>query len=775
MRTAKKLTSLILAFILLLGTGAVGTFGANVDVAQLGARLTGLEAIGSQPLNVSLEASGDELPASFNSADKGIVLPVRNQQDNTCWAFGALSTLETLLLSKGENISTFAPQHANFWGTVRDDGTGWQRNEYSGGYSYIPLGYLTSWAGAVYDSDFPTTSARTDYENFSKIPEYGLTDAIYFNSDADRNAIKELIYTYGSVVGNFNANSSYLSQGDSFYCNNPNFTISQLSGHCVSVVGWDDGYAKENFSGSLSGTPKSDGAWLIKNSWGTYSGNEGYFWISYEDVWMFDDIFGPSYAFTDYEKITEDHRIYQNEIDGATYECTYFTSESDPYSAVTYMNVFDFEKDHRNLSKVVFETTSIGADYTVHYIPVMDDAPTNDTTLWTDLGRGTVDYTGYICADFKDVLLPEGKGAIGITINNERTYLENKDKEGYTYIPNSIGVCEWLNSGGRRIFTPQSEYGMSFYMKNGKVRDVMDFYESAWDDTIGGTFVIKAITAPLADVKGYSLTLSSNIGVNFFLELSDPVLEDEQAKVLFEYADTTLEVPVAEGILEESGYKFTCPVPAKDMTSNITCKVVSKSSQSRTFTQSVKNYAETMLADPQQFQMEIPLVKDMLNYGAAAQVYFNYNTDDLANNTDLMNYEDKQLEEMNFSGYTFNLTPGTGDVTYYGSSLSLQSETAIHQYFRIKDGVDVNSLTATVDGEPTELVKNGDLYMVVIPRVPAHNIYNEYCTQIGDVELTYSIISYAAVAQTEAKPDLISVMYALYAYTQSAQQYMENQ
>ncbi len=775
MRTAKKLTSLILALVLLLSAGAVGTFGANVNVAELGAKLTGLEAIGSQPLNVSLEASGDELPASYNSADKGIVLPVREQQDNTCWAFGALSTLETLLLTKGENISTFAPQHANLWGTTRDDGTGWQRNEYSGGYSYIPLGYLTSWAGAVYDSDFPTTSTKADYQSFSKAPEYGLTEAIYFNSDADRNAIKELIYTYGSVVGNFNANGSYLSGGNSFYCSNPNFTISQLSGHCVSVVGWDDTYQKENFSGSLSGTPTNDGAWLIKNSWGTCSGDNGYFWISYEDVWMFDDVFGPSYAFTDYEKITEDHKIYQNEIDGATYECTYFTSERDPYSAVTYMNVFDFEEEHRTLSKVVFETTSIGADYTVHYIPVSGNAPTNDTSRWTKLATGTVDYTGYICADFEDVLLPKGKGAIGITIDNERTYLENKDKEGYTYIPNSIGVSEWLNSSGRRIFTPQSEHGMSYYMKNGVVRDVMDFYASAWEDYTGGTFVIKAITTPVADVKGYSLTLSSNIGVNFFLDLSDFVLEDEQAKVVFEYADTTLEVPVAEGTPDENGYKFTCPVPAKDMTSDITCRVVSKDTQSRTFTQSVKGYAEEMLANQEEYKEELPLVKDMLNYGAAAQVYFEYNTNNLANSTELMTPQDKELEEIDFSGYTFTLTPGAGDVTYHGSSLSLQSETAIYQYFRIKDGVDVNSLTATVDKQQTELVKNGDLYRITIPRVPAHNIYNEYCTQVGDLELTYSIINYAAIAQAEGKQALTNAMYALYAYTQSAQVYMDTQ
>ncbi len=283
---------------------------------------------------------------------------------------------------------------------------------------------------------------------------------------------------------------------------------------------------------------------------------------------------------------------------------------------------------------------------------------------------------------------------------------------------------------------------------------------------------IHFMSSDIIDVKGNSITLSGSIGVNYYIELSEQILADEGATVVFTYNDNTVTVPVSEGVETENGYMYTCNIPAKDMTTKVLCKVVSSSGKSEEYEYSVMEYAEIILANPDVYGEDaVSIVKSMLNYGAAAQKYFGYNTESLANNTEYMTDEDRTVPAKDFSDLNYTLTEGAGDVKYYGTSLLLRSEVGIKHYFIVSEGTDIDALTVTVDGKNAELRKNGVYYELTVPNIAAHNLYTDYDVTVGDVSLSYCVMDYATTAQKAGNPNLIEIMSALDVYAQSAMAY----
>ena len=87
-------------------------------------------------------------------------------------------------------------------------------------------------------------------------------------------------------------NNAYYDNGSQPYGN-----------HAVAIVGWDDSFDRNKFSPAAPG----NGAFIIKNSWGTSWGEKGYFYISYYDTMVgYDELV----AFTAPENPTEYTRIY---------------------------------------------------------------------------------------------------------------------------------------------------------------------------------------------------------------------------------------------------------------------------------------------------------------------------------------------------------------------------------------------------------------------------------------------------------------------------------
>ncbi len=485
------------------------------------------ETASAPPVTLAQSKSGEpvgaeSLPSYYSSLDLGYVTEVKRQLYNDCWVYGALATYESLLLRNGISTESMSPDHANIWGSTREDNKGWIRKYYDAGRAKIMPGYFTSWQGGV------EMSKVAGLDLISTAPEmlatdlagYGVTSIKYLYKE-NPDSIKQAIMESGGVSGYYSNVTSCLSKDQKSYYVPPTYS-GGYAGHAIEVVGWDDNYSKENFNT----LPQNDGAWLIKNSWGTSYNDKGYFWISYEDRDIFNDSkYKPTYQIKSFEPIDSSKKLLQNEIYGATYEFSYIND-----TELTAFESFDFDSNFRTLDKVIFETYCQGANYTVYYVPEKDGAPNPDSSKWTELYSSTVEFPGYICADFEDFEVPDASGSVAVKIDASPINTNA-----------TLGVGEWLSTNNSEfVFVNDSKPGDSYISFNGKIMDALDWYKTYNNDDIGGTFVIKAITKKSAPKQG-------DVNLDGVVDVNDAYLLQKHIALLIELDDEALSVADMNG------------------------------------------------------------------------------------------------------------------------------------------------------------------------------------------------------------------------------------
>lgn len=274
-------------------------------------------------------------------------------------------------------------------------------------------------------------------------------------------------------------------------------------------------------------------------------------------------------------------------------------------------------------------------------------------------------------------------------------------------------------------------------------------------------------------LEGYSVSLGGDIAVNFFITLDDAISKDADAKVVFTLPNNkkqTVYVKDAE-VTDEGCYVFTCEVNALQMTETVNAQIVATGYESELYSYSVIEYAEDLLKKVAEGNAEYadaaPLVKAMLNYGANAQIYFDYNTENLANS--ILSDEDKVLDDVKLNAYMPKITGKEEGVRNHGVSLTLNSETELNIYFVIDNEENIPEFF--VNGEHATLEKAGEYYRIKIADIPAQNLDKEYVVTVGGLTVKYSAMSYGYMAMFTQSDTVKNVIRALYAYNQAANAY----
>lgn len=266
-------------------------------------------------------------------------------------------------------------------------------------------------------------------------------------------------------------------------------------------------------------------------------------------------------------------------------------------------------------------------------------------------------------------------------------------------------------------------------------------------------------------LDGYSLSLDGNIGVNFFMELDKSVIADENAYMKFRLPNGKTSVVLVGDAKQQtvSGttyYVFSCEVAAKEMNETITAQIITSDKKGEIYEYSVADYIQYIRDNPTEFdEKTLSLVNAMAGYGDYAKAYFNNENLDANTEMDAVTADTLASFDKQISG---DLPEG---ITYYGSSLLLESNTTMRHYFKVAEGTDVSALSFSGS--------KGNYYYIDIPNISAEKLGTIQNVAIGNCTISYSPMSYAyaVLSSKNTSESLKNLVKSLYLYEQAAEAY----
>lgn len=717
----------------------------------------------------------------------------------TCWAFSSIGLGEFDLINDGsfnKDIDLSELQLAYFvfnsvtdplGGTAGDYCKYYNENasnnylNYGGNYEWS-MNRLMQWSGVVNETTMPYYNAGSvlksgmDSKYAYDYDVAQLRSAYMINIKKQPEAVKRAIKEHGAVGVNYTHYSSAMKNlynaPKSYYDYEGIKAGFGDGGHAVMIVGWDDNFSKDNFNNK----PQNDGAWLVRNSWGNYF---DYFWMSYDTQSLTDTAYVFDFSADKYDN------NYQ--LDGGIYtqKNTYYKGAANVYTVPVKDGV---ESETLKAVSVSFMHEA-DVSYTIDIYTDLTDKDNPLSGNKVDTITGTTSYAGVYTINLnnKNVKLKPGSSYSVVVNTGDKIAL---DWEYAIQIANkNINVWDCKVSAGN---------GKSFY--NNGAGKYVKYYSAKYPESYKN-FCIKAFTINNAvteslgeTVFGRSLTLKDNIDVNYYMELTDSIVNSNNAYMEFELDNgKKYQIKVTDAVKVNKDnrelYKFSCPLNATQMSDIIKARLVVNGQSGTEYNYSIRQYASQVLFEEKNVSNEtVAMVKALLNYGASAQTFFNYNTGNLANS--ILQDDDKKIKVNNFEEFKATETNKNNDdgLKYYGSSLICESEMTLRHYYKLSEGHRIDeyqfSYTDSAGKEktlyPKQYTKDKTLYYVDISGIMAYNLNMKPICKVNKnnaciSELTYGPFSYAhkvAISSTTTN-SLKNLTNALYTYWESVDSYVK--
>lgn len=262
---------------------------------------------------ISPASTNIELPSSFswkNYEGKDYTTPARDQGDcGSCWLFGAIGALESIIEIK-EDCPNLNPDLSEQYvlSCIPEAGSCNGGDPYNCAFSYIinssqsggNYNGVTQENYFAYQSNFnyiPSCNEKDDdWENhLVPLSDYWQSGFWNINDPNLIDTIKSLIYTKGPVYSMYWVSDYFKIWGAVYhkstdYYKDINENCPNYVNHGIVIVGWKDDPAIPN-----------GGYWIVKNSWGTEWGYNGFFNLEYNCLNM-----GAFVAWVDYNPVSFD-------------------------------------------------------------------------------------------------------------------------------------------------------------------------------------------------------------------------------------------------------------------------------------------------------------------------------------------------------------------------------------------------------------------------------------------------------------------------------------